>query len=259
MRINKFRYFLAFLGICLVFVLADSRGLFNPVRPIVQFITAPATQMAFLVKTGVSDNLSFITFWRSGEARIKNLEQKNAELTIKTSKLGALERENKELKKQLGVNFLGGYKRLPASVLGVSRYMTINKGRKEGVREGQTVVYMDNLVGQVKRVDDHVSFVQLITDVESKILVKIGAEGIVKGVAMGQFNSAIVLDQVAQNEAIKEDEVILSSGEEGRLVPDLILGRVSKITSRQTDLFKRAEIEPLMKLGSVRTVFVLLP
>lgn len=257
MKQIRLQIFAGFCILTLLVVFLDRQGLLSPVRSGMQIISSPVQFAAFSVKNGLLDSVSFLTFWKSGEARIKNLELRNLELVSEAGRLKAVERENAELKKQLKVDFLSEKKRLPAGVLGVARYMTLSRGKNDGVRIGQSVVYLDNFVGKIVRVDNDVSFVQLPTDVDLKIPVKVGAAGEISGVAYGQFNSAIVLDQVSQDEQIGNGEFVLTSGDEGKFIPDLILGKIERIFSRHTDLFQRAEVKPLVVYDRLQTVFVI--
>lgn len=258
MRWAKIRIFLVFLTLCLLVAFLDQRNVLSPVRSVFQFGLSPIVRATYVLKNNFQDALSFITFWKSGEARIKNLEQKNLELIGKALRVEQLEKENRDLYKQLGTPFPSGHIRLGANVLGVNRFLIVGRGSKDGVRLGQSVVYLDHFIGKVIRVDEGVSFIQLPTDGEIKIPVKVGATGSAKGVTVGQFHSTIILDQVAQNEEIKVGDYILTSGEDGKILPDLILGRVKKIVSVPTDIFKKAEIEPLMTYDQLDLVFIII-
>jgi rod shape-determining protein MreC len=94
----------------------------------------------------------------------------------------------------------------------------------------------------------------LPTDGNSKIPVAIGS---VHAVAVGSFGSQILLQKVGQTDLIQKDDLVVTSGEGDSYFPGLVVGRISKITGRETDLFRQAEVVPLLDLNRLTTVFVI--
>ncbi len=248
-----------FLLVCFsaLILLLDARGALDPVHSVASVAVMPVQYAFYQGRLGLENVFSFATFWRSGEARIKNLEQRNLELVAFKNKAEILERENGELRKQLGAplrqDFAGQEKLLPAPVVLAGSFLELEVGRADGVKEGASVIYLSNLVGRVVKVLDHSSLVELPTSSQSKIPVRIG---LVSGLVFGQFNSTIVLSQVAANEELNVGDLVVTSGEAGSFVPNLIVGKIEKITSLETDLFKMAEVGALIDYKKLTTVFV---
>lgn len=236
-------------------MLLDYRGWLSPEKSAVDVVIAPVKYSVYSTQLGLGDFFSFLTFWKSGEARIKNLEQRNLELVAFEAKASDLERENATLRGQLGVKTSPSKKLLPATVLGSGQYLEIGVGKNDGVVSGESVAYLDNLVGKIGQLNDRTSFVQLPTDSQAVIPVKIGK---VSGLVSGQFNSSIVLDRVAANEQINIDDNVLTSGEGQSYVPGLIVGKIQKIVSAPTDLFQKAQVTPQIDYGKLTTVFVMM-
>lgn len=255
MKTAELRTFLTLLFFSVLIFFVDGTGLLNPLKSAAEVIITPVQSVIYSAKLSGEEALSFLTFWRSGEARIKNLELRNLELTASEGRAKALETENAQLRQQLGVTGLAGHKQLPAQVLGVGRYLEITAGAQDGVAEGQTVAYLDNLVGRVIRVTSRVSFVQLPTDPQAKVPVKIGQT---RGLVIGQFNSSILLDRVAQTESVNKNDLVTTSGEGESYIPNLTVGKVAQITSKETDLFKTAAVVPLINYSDLSQVFVIL-
>lgn len=240
-----------FLVASLLLFLLDTAQLLNPVKTAAQIVFLPAEEAVHSVKIGLDDTFSFLTFWRSGESRIKNLEQRNLELLTKANQADSLASENADLRAQLGVKPLAGNTLLPARVLGLDRYLGVAAGADDGVRSDMTVVYLGNYVGKVKTVSPKSSFVELPTDPDTKISAKIGVTGTVHGLISGQFNSSITLDHVAQEEDMKVGDQVFTDD-------NLLIGSVVSIDSKDTDLFKRATIQPQITTGKLTTVFIIL-
>lgn len=242
-----------FLLLALGIFFLDGQKVLETPKAIAQVATAPEQYLLYSLKQGAQSTFSFLVFWRSGEARIKNLEWRVMELSAVKNRAEALEKENAELRKQLGTTSLKGHRQLPAVVLGLSRYLEIGVGTDQGVAVGQTVVYGDNLVGRVVRLSAFVSFVQLPRDPESKIAVRVGG---VRGLVKGEFNTEMNISQVAQNEELKTGDLVFTSGEGATYLPGMVVGKLGGIQTDQTGLFKQAEVTPLVDYSTLTTVFV---
>ena len=253
MKALQLRTFITLIFFSLVIFFLDGRGLLDGPKGIVQTVTVPVQYSLYSAKLGLEEVFSFLTFWKSGEKRIKNLEQKNLELLAGENKAKATEEENIILRKQLGVNPKPATRLLPATVLGTLRYLEIGVGGNDGVAEGMAVIYLNNLLGRVEKVTPKASFVVLLSDPQSKVPVKVGSA---RGLVSGQFNSSMVLDHIAQTEEISDTNPVLTSGEGESLPPDLVVGKVGKITSVETDLFQKAEVISLVDVNKLTTVFV---
>lgn len=237
----------------LILMFLDSKKVLDPVKNPIQTVLAPAQYFLYKTKISVRDAFSFITFWKSGEARIKYLELRIAELAEAKNRVAVLEKENRELRAQLGVTALKLKNQIPAVVLGTGRFLEIGVGTDQGAKLGQTVVYRDNLVGKIIKISSQISFVQLPTDPEARIAAKVG---VVRGLVKGEFNSAIIISQIAQNEEIRPEDLVLTSGEGGGYWPGLTIGRIVIVKPGQNGIFKEAEVAPLIDYSKLEIVYV---
>ena len=238
----------------LIFIL-DGIGFLNLPKSAIQVITIPIQYSVYSAKHGIDETFSFLTFWKSGEARIKNLEQRNLELAAAADRAKILEKENGELRKQLGARAARPKELFPAAVLGAGRFLSIGVGVHDGVKVGQTVVYLNNLVGKIVATSPRSSLVQLPTDPDARTPVKVKQA---RGLVIGQYNSSMILDRVAQNEEIGEGDMVLTSGEGNSLEADLNVGKIEKIESSGSDLFQRGALSPVLDFGHLGMVFVIL-
>jgi rod shape-determining protein MreC len=255
MRASGARGFLIFLFLSLAVLFLDKRGLLDGPREAGQVFALPARYALVSVRRRAEDFFSLLTFWRSGEARIKNLELRIGELTAAKNEAERLQKENDELRKQLGVKPLLARKLLPARVLGGGRFLEIGVGRSEGVSSGMAVIYLDNFLGRVVQTTPRVSLVRLPTDPESRIPVKVGPA---RGLVTGQYNFSIMLDRVAQNEEISPEARVETSGEGESALAGLTIGKIEKVVSSETDVFQRATVIPMVNYARLETVFVVL-
>ena len=244
---------LLFLSVLIFFL--DTRGLLDGPKNIVQTVTVPVQYSLYSTKLGAEELFSFLTFWKSGERRIMNLELRIMELAGADARAKSLEQENRELRKQLGATPKVITKLLPATVLGKDRYLEIAVGSNDKITEGLAVIYANNLLGKIVKVTPKVSFVQVLSDPQSKVPVRVETA---RGMVFGQFNSSIILDRIAQTENLSGVNYVFSSGEGESFPPDLVVGKLGKIMGKETDLFQTAEVLPLVNLDKLTTVFVVL-
>jgi rod shape-determining protein MreC len=152
-------------------------------------------------------------------------------------------RENKELRRLVRMDQRLGLEQQGAVTARVSgrsptvwySTMTVNKGTRDGVREGDPVVNGAGLVGRVRRVSGGNAQVLLITDGDSGVAAKInesGASGIVE-TAVGDPND-LRLEYLGRNDRIKEEQTVVTAGStsarlQSRFPPDIPIGRVTRV------------------------------
>ncbi len=245
-----------------IFLLVLSVGLFlldrahflNPVRRIADSAFVPLEYIFYSGRQKVTDEFRILTFWQSGEARIKYLETKNRELLEAKVKAESLAAENAALRKQLGILPAGKFILLPAAIIGAdSAKIIIAAGTDSGVRPGQTVVIGETLLGVVDSATPKTSVVRRPTASGSKIPAKIGE---VRGLIAGEFNTGMLLTQVAQTEPIDVGDTVETSGEGDVPIPNLLIGQITKIKSRESDVFREAQVVSPVNLSDLSFVFI---
>lgn len=242
--------------ISLLILLLDKANVLSPVKNIAEkIIVMPVSYVFSGAASTMDNNFRIVTFWKSGEERIKNLEQKNWELEDFRAKYVELLTENKILREQLNVYPAKTFQKVLAHVLENGETMILDAGENQKVKVGDIAVYRDFYVGRIVRTTANRSFVQLATSTNSSVNVKVG---MVRGTADGQFNTSVVLDKISQDESIITDDLILTSGDGAVNIPNLILGKVGVLKSQQSDLFKKAQIVVPFEVKKLDTVFVIL-
>lgn len=258
MKKLQIKALLIFIFLSVFLYLLDSLSLVNPVKSLAETAFLPGVYLVRSLRSEIADTFAVVIFWKTGESRVKNLEQRNLELQSLANRSVALEKENSDLRQQLGYKPASGIKLIPATVLGTSRFMSVGIGSRDGVRENMSVVYLNNLVGRVVKVTPRASYVELPTDTAARIPAKVGIKGTARGLVIGQFNTSILLDRLSQSEEVKVNDLVFSTGEGDKIAyePDLLIGKISSIDSKETDLFKKANVNPLINYDKLTTVFV---
>jgi rod shape-determining protein MreC len=176
-------------------------------------------------------------------------------------------RENRELRalvrmdQRLGLEQQGA---VTARVYGRSptvwySTVTVNKGSRDGVREGQPVVNGAGLVGRVRRVSGRSAQVLLITDGDSGVTARVnesGAQGIVAP-AVGDPHD-LRLEYLGRNDRIREDHTVVTSGTRStrhpsRFPPGIPIGRVTRVDDDEGSI----HIRPFANLRELEYVQIL--
>ena len=200
---------------------------------------------------------------------IASLRQRNAELEADVS---ALQAQVIQLQQQVGetdilaalVDFSrarseNSYK--AAAVIGLDpspflHYVIINRGSNDGILRGMPVVTDQGLVGRVDSVIADAARVQLITDSDSNVNVRLqNAE--TEASLVGSVTGDVTLDLIPQDVAIEVGDLVLTSGLGGGYPPDLIVGQVVNFRSRDFDLFQQATVQTVVDFNRLQIVLVI--
>ncbi len=135
-------------------------------------------------------------------------------------------------------------------------YIIINRGSNDGILRGMPVVTDQGLVGRVDAVIADAARVQLITDPASSVNVHLqNAE--VDAALRGSVTGDVCLDFISQDIKIQQDELVLTSGLGGGYPPDLIVGQVVNVRTREFDLFQQATVQPVVDFNRLQIVLII--
>jgi rod shape-determining protein MreC len=233
-------------------------------QSIVSAIIAP-------VQSGITGVLDDIGMVAGTVQRIQILARENRDykeqidrLQSEMVQLQELELENRDLRNLLGLKQRSGPGELiPVRVIGrdPSPYVqsiAIDRGSQDGVVNGLAVVTWRGLVGRVVRTDPTTAKVLLISDVNSSIMGRFQrADSRATGMVRGRPEGGLVMQHVAQDEAIEMGDLVISS-DLGTLVPEgLIIGKVVQVRRKDVDVFQEAVLEPSVDPAKLERLFVM--
>jgi len=200
---------------------------------------------------------------------VASLRQRNAELEADVAELQA---QVIQLQQRVGeteiLAALVDFRRsrpeetyLAAGVIGRDpspflHYIIINRGSNDGILRGMPVVTDQGLVGRVDAVIANAARVQLITDAASNVNVRLQNAG-TDASLVGSVTGNVTLDLIPQDETIEKGDLVLTSGLGGGYPPDLIVGQVVNVRSRDFDLFQQATIQPVVDFNGLEIVLVI--
>jgi len=135
-------------------------------------------------------------------------------------------------------------------------YVIINRGSNDGFLRGMPVVTDQGLVGRIDAVIADAARVQLITDPASNVNIRLqNAE--TEASLLGSVTGDVTLDLIPQDINIEIGDLALTSGLGGGYPPDLIVGQVVNVRSRDFDLFQQATIQPVVDFNHLSIVLVI--
>jgi len=135
-------------------------------------------------------------------------------------------------------------------------YVIINRGSDDGLRRGMPVVTQQGLVGRVAAVTADAARVQLITDPASTINVKLEpsrAQAVIRGAVSGEIS----LDMIPQSAPVEIGDLILTSGLGGNYPTNILIGQVTGVRRRETDLFQSASVQPVVDFNQLEIVLII--
>jgi rod shape-determining protein MreC len=136
------------------------------------------------------------------------------------------------------------------------RYIYIDHGSDDGLRHGMPVVTEQGLVGRVDAVTASGARVQLITDPNSSVNVRLQSIQ-VDAIVTGSVTGDISLGFVPQDVNLQPGDLILTSGLGGIYPSDIVVGQVISVRKLETELFQTASVQPVVDFSSLRAVLVI--
>lgn len=191
------------------------------------------------------------------EAIISELAKANADLHY-------LEEENRNLRDLLALQSGNrSQKLIPAEVIWIDSQaerslLTISRGRADGLKEKLPVVAGSGVfIGKIASVAEHSAVVVLTTDRASAVAATSARDPNLQAIVKGKMGLSLSLELIPQDAQIESGDIIITSVLEENTPAGLPLGRVAGVYYKEGELFKRANLEPLVTVLNLRAVAVL--
>jgi rod shape-determining protein MreC len=188
------------------------------------------------------------------------LKQRIIQLKLLNSKLDNYQLENDKLKKMLV--FKESYPRLslkPANKVNhnYSSIFTIilNVGREDGIDKNQAVLDMNGLVGKTIVLGNQASKVQLITDRNFAVSVKVGKEMILSTFKPTHGRLGY-LERVIKSIDLNIGDIIYTSGVSQIYPSDLPVAKIKSIKNNPNKIYQDVIVEILADIDNLNYVFI---
>ncbi len=196
------------------------------------------------------------------QARIDELEGQNAVLQDQIIALQEQAAESEILRALLNFARTSPESRyLAVSVIGLDpspfvRSISIGAGSDRGLAYGMPVVSESGLVGRIVEVNATSSRVQLITDPQSAVNVRL-QDSRAEGLVIAQPNSELQVDLISHEAQVSPGELVLTSGLGGVFPPDIPVGHIVSVRTRDFELFQRAVLQPIVDFENLEIVLII--
>ncbi len=179
-----------------------------------------------------------------------------------------LKKERDELKSTLDLNAtLSEYSVVNATVVNRNigywyNNLTIDKGSKSGIKNGDAVITSKGLIGKVVSVSNYSSTVKLLTsdEIKNKISVKISNEdSFYYGLLIGYDDNRKVykIEGVSDIDKISNGDMVTTTGLTESFPGGLLIGYVSNIVKDEYDLTAIVEVKPSATFQDISIVTVI--
>ena len=188
------------------------------------------------------------------------LRAENTELKNQLHQIDDLRRENDELRRLNGLTTRGGYRTVRCRVvaLGPDNFewtATLDCGSGDGVREDQTVVNGDGLVGRVVEVAPFSARVLLAVDPEFTVIGRLAAHG-TTGPVTGDGLKPMTMQLLEPTAAVSTGEAIVSQGVQGGIVAGVPIGVVTSVSRERSVLTRTVTVRPFVRFTALDVVAV---
>lgn len=249
-------------AICLLLIVANPKGLLDPVRKIFLDIAYPFQKTFYFLGRSTKETFAFLGSIGTMRQENEDLVRENNSLASQVASLQGAQKENDVLRQQLDLAPKDKFNLDAAFVIGqdpqsLGSWIEIGKGSSDGIRPGMPVIVSDGvLVGEVGEVGTNSSKVSLLTDSDSAVNandLETGAKGIMKG----EYGLGMVMDMVAQTDVLNDGDTIVTSGLGGDIPRGLLVGKIQDIKVSPDKLFQQAIVTPQVRYRDLDMVFVI--
>jgi rod shape-determining protein MreC len=253
---------LVMLLLLLAGMLLRPSGYLQPVENVVFTTLAPLQYSLNWISKQVANRVRAMQELGSLEARNRDLQATVDNLMIENVRLREAELESANLREQLRFKLSNPtYELLAAEVLGYDpsnllHYIVIDRGSQDGIASGMPVVTARGLVGKIAAVYPRSSRVMLLTDPASSVSALIQSSR-ATGIVQGQGRLGLAMRYVELNEQVGVDDIVLTSGLGGNLPKRLVIGKVTRVTREQVQMFQEVQVQSAVQFDRLEMVLVI--
>jgi rod shape-determining protein MreC len=189
------------------------------------------------------------------------LNEKLLLLTLQNEKMVAMESENVEFKKMLGFLKETPLEILPAKVINKGIHpnllsVSLNVGKNEGVKVNQPALTANGVIGKVIEVGNHSCIVQLLSDLNYRLSVKILPSG-ATGILQWLHDNNCEVKEVPKNVNIEIGDPVVTSGFSDIYPGGLPVGKVIAIFDENWQSQKTIHLQINSDLDGLQYLFII--
>lgn len=196
------------------------------------------------------------------------LKEKVEKTDLYYAQIEELQKEVTELKSTLDLNStLSEYTYINATVVNRNigywyNNLVIDKGSKNGIKQGDAVIISSGLIGKVTSVSNFSSTVKLLTsdEISNKISVKVNSDkGYLYGLLIGYDKELNIykIEGITDSDFIKKGDKVTTTGLTDYFPSGILIGTVSNVVKDEYDLNSIVEVKPSVNFENISIVTIL--
>jgi rod shape-determining protein MreC len=225
---------------------------FQPLRRTLALIVFPIQKIVDFPFSAAQNFGGFLATHNTLLAENKRLKDEQLLQLAKLQKLAALEKENEHLHELLRSGTQVSENMLVASIINIdpdpfTHQVIINKGKEDGVFQGQTIIDAHGVLGTIIAVNDFESRAMLVTDASHAVPVEDVRNG-VRAIAVGTGSRTLELRHVPKSLDIEVGDMLITSGLGGRFPTGFPVGKVTDVKRDRGKPFATIVLQPAANL-----------
>ena len=222
----------------------------------VQIAAYPLEYSTSFFQNQIKSILNFYIRAGSFEKENTELKEKLNSAEAKLLILNSLTSENRSLREALNFSNSNPYSfnHTPAEIIGFAdNTIIINRGKNSGVKEGETVISKDGLVGRIGEVSQFSSKVVMITDpssIISAVMGRTGTYGVVRG------GRPMTMDYVPEDASVEAGEMVKVSNASAAYLRGLPIGYIKSNKRKVEEIFQKIEIAPAADFSKLEVLYI---
>lgn len=249
---NGFRLVLASLISCTLMFMDYRYEQFRNVRGTLSILVFPVQKIVDAPLSVARNFGGFLATQQQLFGENQRLKEDQLLLHGRLQKLAALEKENQHLRELLQSGSQISEGMFIANIINIdpdpfTHQVILNKGKADGVYEGQTIIDANGIMGSIVAVNDAESRAMLITDASYAVPVENVRNGL-RAIAVGTGGSNLELRHVPKSLDIIEGDILITSGLGGRFPVGFPVGKISEVKRDRGKPFATIVVHPSAKL-----------
>lgn len=259
---NIIKIYIAVITILIVFVLIFNETILKG-KTFIEGFMLPAQSKIFKFGSKIINIKEAIFSYNDINEKNQGLEREVAELKFKILYTELIEKENQRLLNLLHLQENNSYK----AELKLSRVIFrdihnlynnfyIDKGLNDGIEIDMIVIYGEQLIGKIKKVEENYSEVEMITSFSNVVSsrTKKGILGIARG--SDEQNGIVYFEPSTFEDNLDVGEEVYTSGISEIYPEGLKVGKILEVDKTEDYMFKSIKIKPELEIEKLKEVMV---
>ncbi len=258
--------YIVLAGALVIGLILSQLGYVEPMRDLARNLLSPLQIVMTNLTLGLAGGPAGLRNVQALRQRVEELQADVNRLSVENARLLEIEQESLHLRQLLNYTRNNPqYDYRAAAVVGqkigedtsnLLFSILVDVGSRDGVAPGMPAVTDRGLVGRVTRVGPNVAEVLLLIDPASVVSGRV-LNSRVTGSVRGSVDAGLVMERVPQGEAVHPGDIVVTSGLGGNYPDKLVIGQVTEVSQRDSEMFQTARVRPTVDFGRLETVLII--